>query len=281
MSTLFAQTRQGLFWPEIRLDWTMRPAPVIIGGRMETNKPSLLRTCLAAFVFFVMTIWCSITVLVLVPLRIMGGTGAHRVSTVWAASVCRAAGIKIKLEGAENLPRESGYIIAANHQGVFDILVSFVALPVEFRWLAKLSLFKIPLMGWAMTRAGHLPVVRGDATQTPRLLRGAAKAIRSGTNVIIFPEGTRNRTPEKGFLEFHKGGFVLSTLAKRPVVPLALMGTDKALSVKPLRVHPGTVTVRVGAPLSPADYPRRGLDRFAEDARRSLAGLMNYNQGTS
>ena len=242
---------------------------------MEANKPTLLRTCFAATVFFFFTIGTSLAVMLLVPLRIIGGTGAHRLSTFWAASVCWAAGIKIRVEGLDNLPRDQGYIIAANHQGVFDILVTFVALPVEFRWLAKLSLFNIPFMGWAMTRAGHLPVARGDSTQTPRLLRGAAKAIRSGTNVIIFPEGTRNRTPEKGLMEFHKGGFILSTLSKRPVVPLALIGTDKALSVKPLRVHPRTVVVRVGRPISPDSYDRKDLDGFAQNTRNQLAAMID------
>lgn len=241
---------------------------------METPKPSLFRTCLAAFVFFWTTLIASNLVLILVILRIVGGTGAHKISTWWAASTCRWAGMKIVFEGTENLPPDQGYIIAVNHQGVFDILVSYVALPVEFRWLAKLSLFKIPFMGWAMLRAGHLPVVRGDSSQTPRLLRGAAKAIKSGTNVIIFPEGTRNRTPEKGLMPFRKGGFVLSTLSKRPVVPVALIGTNLALSTGPLRVHPMTIRVRAGAPLYPADYSRQELDRFAADTREAVAALM-------
>ncbi len=248
---------------------------------METPKPSFIRTCFAAFVFFWTTLIASGIVLLLVPLRIILGSGAHRVSTWWAATTCRAAGVGIRFEGAENLPPEQGYIIAANHQGVFDILVSFVALPVEFRWLAKLVLFKIPFMGWAMTRAGHLPVVRGDSTQTPRLLRRAAKAIKSGTNVIIFPEGTRNRNPEKGLMLFRKGGFVLASLSKRPVVPLALTGTDKALSTGPLRVHPMTVTVRAGKPLRPEDYSRQDLDRFAADTRAAVAALMDQNQEVS
>ena len=248
---------------------------------METPKPSLLRTCIAAFVFFWTTLITSSIVLLLVPLRIMSGTGAHRISTWWATSVCRTAGIKIRFEGAENLPAEQGYIIAANHQGVFDILVSFVALPVEFRWLAKLVLFKIPFMGWAMARAGHLPVVRGDSSQTPRLLRSAARAIQSGTNVIIFPEGTRNRTPEKGLMEFRKGGFVLSTLSKRPVVPLALIGTNLAISNSPFRVHPMTVTVRAGKPLYPKNYSRHDLDRFAAEARAAVAALMEGDREAS
>jgi 1-acyl-sn-glycerol-3-phosphate acyltransferase len=242
---------------------------------MDTPKPSLFRTCWALFVAIWSTLIASSIVMLCVPLRIINGTGAHRVSTWWAASVCRAAGIKVEFQGAENLPPDQGYIFVANHQGVFDILVSFVALPVEFRWLAKLVLFKIPFLGWAMTRAGHLPVARGDSTQTPRLLRSAAKAIKSGTNVIIFPEGTRNRSPEKGLMAFRKGGFVLSRLAKRPVVPLALIGTDQAISVKPFRVHPMTITVRLGKPISPAAYSRKDLDGFAADTRSAVGALMN------
>ena len=227
------------------------------------------------------TIGCSLVVLVLVPLRLMGGGGAHRMAVIWARSICSAAGIRIETEGLENLPSEPGFIIASNHQGVFDIVVSFIALPVEYRWLAKRSLFKIPIMGRAMRLAGHLPVDREDSASIPGLLKGAARAIRSGTNVIIFPEGTRNKTPEKGLLEFKMGGFILARLARRPMIPLALSGTGRTIQTRPFRVCPGTVLVRLGRPIRPEDYSAKEMESFSARVRQEMSGLLEGRKAES
>lgn len=246
---------------------------------MEKRKGSIFRTAWALTVFVPMTLIVSSLILFGVPLRIISPETAHRLSRAWAGASCWASGVRVRTEGAENLPADDGYILAANHQAAFDILVAFVGLPVQFRWLSKESLFRIPMMGWAMTKAGHLPVDRGNSSKTPRLLKAAAKAIKAGTNVIIFPEGTRNRDPEGPLMEFKKGGFVLARLSGRPVVPVGLMGTPQALSMKPFRIHPAEVTIRIGKPLFPKDFPRKELDKFALATRDAVAVLTDRPGG--
>jgi 1-acyl-sn-glycerol-3-phosphate acyltransferase len=224
-----------------------------------------------AAVFLGLTLVTSLIALVGGGLRLISASGIHRASRFWAKATHWAAGAPVTVEGAENLPAEPGYVLAANHQGVFDILAVY-ALPVEFRWLAKESLFHIFLMGPAMGRAGHLPVVRGDSSKTPGLLKAAARAIRAGTNVVVFPEGTRNKNPQAGLLPFKRGGFVLARLAKRPVVPVGIVGTFEVLDAKPLRVRPRPITLRIGRPLSPEAFGA-DLEGFAAATRKAVAEL--------
>jgi 1-acyl-sn-glycerol-3-phosphate acyltransferase len=96
-------------------------------------------------------------------------------------------------------------------------------LPVQFRWLAKAELFKIPIFGRAMRGVGYISIDRSNRKSAFESLKQAALTIRNGTSVLIFPEGTRSR--DGRILPFKKGGFVLAVDAGVPVVPIIIKGT--------------------------------------------------------
>ena len=136
------------------------------------------------------------------------GNAAHSIATFWAKAVMRLAGIKVAMLGAENIPKGVPLIILSCHRGAFDIPALQSVLPVQFRWVAKKSLFKLPLVGWSMALAGYISIDREKGAAAYRSMDIAAEKIKAGTSVLIFPEGTRNAGDS--LLIFKKGGFTLA-----------------------------------------------------------------------
>ncbi|MBT1076394.1 lysophospholipid acyltransferase family protein [Geobacter grbiciae] len=173
---------------------------------------------------------------------------AHRCALAWSRAGLILAGVRLRVSGAEQVPAGEPVIFMGNHQGNFDILVLSRAVPRRFSWLAKEELFRIPLFGSAMRRAGYIPVDRSDGRKALRSLDAAAKRIRAGASVIVFPEGTR--TLDGSLLPFKKGGFILAERAGVPIVPFTINGS---MRVNPRNtcnlVRGAEISVRFGAPI--------------------------------
>lgn len=198
----------------------------------------------------------------------------HRAASVgarwWSRSLCWAAGVRIEsVEGLENLPTEGGYILAPNHRSLFDIPIIQGYIPIQTRWMAKKSLFDIPLFGSAMVKAGYLPVDREESSKALALLKQAARRIKEGVAVVIFPEGTRNLTGHR-LGPFKKGGLFLARLSGRPVIPVALVGSNKVLPAGSLKPRPERVRILIGKPLE----PEKNLDLAADRLRQAMTDLL-------
>jgi 1-acyl-sn-glycerol-3-phosphate acyltransferase len=134
---------------------------------------------------------------------------------------------RLHLGGTELIgdPRRP-YVVVSNHQSLADIpLISHV--PMEMKWLAKDSLFRLPLLGWMMGLAGDIPVDRTDRRSGARALLAAGRMLANRCSVIFFPEGTRSRDGRVG--AFNEGAFLLAIKAGVPVLPLAIDGSSDCL----------------------------------------------------
>ncbi|MFH1019294.1 MAG: lysophospholipid acyltransferase family protein [Pseudomonadota bacterium] len=186
--------------------------------------------------------------------------------------VARLSGVSVKMSGSNLLEQGHPYIFAANHQSQFDIFVLQGYLGCDFRWLAKLELFKIPVFGKAMQLAGYIPVDRAHGRKALKSLDEAARRIADGTSVIIFPEGTRS--PDGRLGQFKAGTMVLAIKAGVPVVPVAIVGTHQILPKGRLLVKPGRVEIRVGAPIATSDYTVKQKQELAERLQGNVAELQ-------
>jgi 1-acyl-sn-glycerol-3-phosphate acyltransferase len=157
-----------------------------------------------------------------------------------------------------------------NHQSNFDIPVLLGHLNVQFRWLAKVELFKIPIFGYAMKRAGYISIDRSNRKSAFKSLKRAAKIIREGVSVLIFPEGTRNKESNIGL--FKKGGFVLAVDSGVPIVPVIIHGTRAIMPKKKLLIRPKDVILEIKKPIETRDYTRKTKEDLMEKVRQTISG---------
>lgn len=211
-----------------------------------------LRGVLALVMIPLLTGLVSLIALLLVFLWGWSGERLQFLPRWWGRLICRLVGVRVQIDGLHRLDRSKPYIFAANHQSQFDIFVLQGHLDFDFRWLAKKELFDIPVFGRAMRRAGYIPVDRSHGRRALASLNEAAERIAAGTSVIIFPEGTRS--PDGKMQPFKAGAMVLAIKAGVAVVPMAISGTHRILPKGRLLARPGLVTIRVGEPISTADY---------------------------
>lgn len=173
----------------------------------------------------------------------------------WGRTLLFLAHIPVRVEGLKYLAPGQAYVFAANHRSNFDIFVLYSVLPGKFLWVAKKELFKIPVLGQALSRMGSIPLDRHNLQGAIRSLNAAASKVRAGTSMIIFPEGTR--VPEPELKPFKKGVFIMAQKAGQPLVPVSINGTFFIQPRGSFRMRPGPVKVIIGAPIYPQNFRRK------------------------
>jgi 1-acyl-sn-glycerol-3-phosphate acyltransferase len=203
-----------------------------------------------------------------VPLLYQVGRGGVRLGLL-------LSGVKLRVEGAENIQRARAAVYAVNHTSNVEPPIIFEALHPIFprlRVLYKAELRKLPILVRAWDLAGFVPLERGNRDQSLPAIDRAAEALRQGNSFLIFPEGTRSRTGE--LLPFKKGGFIMAIKGQAPIVPVAIVGARAAMRKGSLVIQPVTVRVRFGAPVETAGLTLAGRDELAAVVRGKVEGLL-------
>ena len=153
---------------------------------------------------------------------------AHRTTGVWwARFVSYITPIRVKVTGRENIEKNRSYMVVANHQSHYDILVLYGWLGINVKWMMKTELRKVPVFGYAGEKGGNIYVDRSSPEALKSTLEGARSRIVGGTSIIMLPEGTRSRTGGLG--EFKNGAFVIARELGLPVLPVTINGTRRIL----------------------------------------------------
>ncbi|MFZ0612716.1 MAG: lysophospholipid acyltransferase family protein [Desulfobacterales bacterium] len=208
-------------------------------------------------------------IVVVVALFSRTGNLAHRIARLWARSILWVSGIDVTVSGGSAIDRRLPYIFMANHQSNFDIPVLLAHLPVQFRWLAKAELFRIPVFGRAMRGCGYISIDRFNRDSAFQSLSQAAATIKNGTSVLIFPEGTRS--PDATIRPFKKGPFVLAVDAGVPIVPVVICGTWSIMPKNRRIIKPCRVTLDILPPVATSGYGRNTKDELMENIRAVLS----------
>jgi 1-acyl-sn-glycerol-3-phosphate acyltransferase len=191
----------------------------------------------------------------------------------WARVLVWAAGIDLRIEGAEIVDPKQRYILVANHYSYFDIPCVFAAIPQPIRFMAKISLFKIPIFGWAIGRAGFIPIDRKNRRTAVKSFDLAVERIRKGNTIVVFPEEGRSR--ERAMRPFQRGGFLLALRSELPIVPIAIAGTFDVYSANAKWVTPGPVTIRVGTVIPTEGLTVRDKNRLLEESREQIERMLS------
>jgi 1-acyl-sn-glycerol-3-phosphate acyltransferase len=239
------------------------PEPLSRLHRWRTN-------ILQAPVFFFWTSFCG-SLSLLVSLVEKSGRFQHRIAQAWARGCLAISGARLTVHGAENLRKHPVAVYASNHTSYMDTPVIFATLPFQFRILAKKELWTIPFIGWHLNRSGQLPIDTVNTHATLSSLGGAARALRGGMPLFVFPEG--GRTPTGDLQPFLSGAAFLAIRAQVPLVPIALSGVYDLLPIHTRHFYPCAVTLAVGEPISTQGMTIRQADELTARLRTAIDTL--------
>jgi 1-acyl-sn-glycerol-3-phosphate acyltransferase len=196
---------------------------------------------------------------------------------LWAAGLLRASGVRLEVLRSAALDPTASYVYLANHQSMFDIPALLLAVPGSCRMVAKQSLFRIPVFGWALSAAGFVSVDRADRAAARQSFAAAERRLRSGGSILLFPEGTRATADV--LLPFKRGGILLALRTGLPIVPVGIRGTRAVRPRGRRSIQPGTVEVRFGKPIAVAEFGIRRKGELIAEVRRRLAELAGVSAG--
>jgi len=212
--------------------------------------------------------------------RAFGDRAGNFAQRTWARRSLAVAGAKIQADFSALDPNQT-YIFMVNHQSNFDIPILTAALRHwTVRMVAKESLFKIPVFGWAISRIGHISVDRGNRRQAMQAIQNAVDMANSGVSMVIFPEGTRS-TDFSRLHEFKTGGFILALKCGQPVAPLVMSGSGELMPKGRMVITPGTIKIKALPPVDPGRYSLKEREKFKDDLQQAMhqAYLEIHNGG--
>jgi 1-acyl-sn-glycerol-3-phosphate acyltransferase len=195
-----------------------------------------------------------------------------RLIRLWARTLVAGAGIELHAENMDSIDPAKRYVLVSNHYSYLDIPCILAAVPQPIRFMAKASLFKVPLFGWALNRAGFIPIDRKNRRTAVKSFDLAAERIRKGNTIVIFPEEGRSR--EREMRPFQRGAFLLAIKSGQTIVPLAIDSTFDVYPVGAWRIRPGRVTLRVGTPIETEGVSVRDKERLSEESRAQIQRML-------
>jgi 1-acyl-sn-glycerol-3-phosphate acyltransferase len=196
---------------------------------------------------------------------------SHRISSLWGRCLCTLNGIQVDIKGLEHIRQDQAQILIANHQGYFDIFALSGFLPLQIRWVAKSSLFKIPFVGWSIAASGYIPVERGNRKKSYQAFLATIEKLKAGNSIVIFPEGTRSEDGTIG--PFKKGSLLLSVRSGAPLVPVTLLGTGSIIKKGSGIIRPGRIQIVISPPI-----PSQAVkDDKEENVLRTLRDIICKN----
>lgn len=168
----------------------------------------------------------------------------HFLERWYLSTLSLIIGIRIKVEGRENIDRKQSYLIISNHKSAMDILVLKRVLPLRFKFFAASFLFDIPFFGWCMSLIGHLPIDRSNRVKALRFIKKGTRLLEEGkSSLLIFPEGTR--TMESEIKPFKLGFLRIASDIHPLILPVVLDGTEKIKRKDNFWYHPGRVRLSI------------------------------------
>ncbi|HOJ14281.1 MAG TPA: lysophospholipid acyltransferase family protein, partial [Deltaproteobacteria bacterium] len=220
------------------------------------------------------SLWAAIATLVLfLPVTLaalLSSTGnlAFNLSKIWAYVMLAVTNVRPVIRGREKIVPGRSYVIVSNHQSEFDILALVTTLRIQYRWIIKKELRKVPLFGYALEASRNVFIDRGDHERAMRSIRESMARLPEGVSVLFFAEGTRSE--DGSIAPFKKGGFLVALEKGLPILPVTVNGSRRVLPKKSLVFTPGPIEVVVADPIDTTGYSRENLQELVSAAEGFL-----------
>jgi len=218
------------------------------------------------------------TIVMFIPIAgaaLLSKTGnlATSLSKVWAWVMVIASGVRINVRGREKIQKGQSYIIVSNHQSFYDILALVTKLGIQFRWIIKKELLKVPLFGYALYASRNVFIDRSNTSKSIASINQGLNRLPPGASILFFAEGTRSA--DGSIQKFKKGGFVMAVEKGMPILPVTVSGSRKILPKGSLVFNPGRMEVVVGDPIDASKYTHETIDELIDKTRNVV--ISNYN----
>ena len=188
----------------------------------------------------------------------------------------RGGNIDLQVSGTENIPKEGGFMLYANHQGMFDVLAVAATCDIPVGAVLKKELYDIPFLHQVAICTRSFPMDREDVRQSLTVIQSVIREVKAGRNYLIFPEGTRSRNGNQ-MGQFHSGSFRCATKSKCPIVPVALVDSFKVLDQKGSK--PVTVQIHYLKPICWEEYGNLKPTELAALVKERIAQAIQAHTG--
>ena len=188
----------------------------------------------------------------------------RRVSKIWMGTFMLLSGIRFTVRGKHHFNNLENAVVVCNHNSLLDIPVSFPFLPRANKTIAKKSFSKVPIFGWIYS-IGTVLVDRNDSRSRQESYDKMKYVLNHGLDMLIYPEGTRNKTSEQ-LKSFYDGAFKLAIETQKPIVPVIMLNTKKMLPAKPVMYFkPGIISMHILPVVYPQGHTIDSLKKLVYD----------------
>jgi len=242
-------------WPNRLLWWLYQPYKYLVFAPI-LGASTLVFACLAVFL-------C----LFLKPRFASAMTGVP-----WAKLNAMVTPMRVAVSGRENIDPRQSYVVVSNHQSHYDIFVLYGYLGIDFRWIMKQELRKVPAIGVSCARLGHIFIDRSNHAAALATIEAAKEQITGGTSVLFFPEGTRSRTGR--LRAFKKGAFHFARDLGLPILPVTIAGTRDVLPADGIDLKPGRARLVIHPPVALAGGSREDIAALMDRVRAVITAPL-------
>ena len=216
-----------------------------------------------------------VTAILVSLISILGGAqfAGRYIARPWGKIILWLTPVRTVVKGLEHIQADQSYVVVANHQSTYDILAVYGHLPLDFKWVMKIELRRIPFVGFACEKMGHIYVNRSNRQASIEAMNQAKSQLVHGTSVFFFPEGTRSNGAT--LKPFKKGAFRMARDLELPVLPLSISGADRVMPAGSLKIIPGTITMTFHAPIATSQLTKGDLGAVAKQAQQTVASAIS------
>jgi 1-acyl-sn-glycerol-3-phosphate acyltransferase len=182
------------------------------------------------------------------------------------------AGVWVTVQGREKIKDDQVYAFVCNHSNMLDIPFNASCIDHYYKPLVKKELMSVPILG-PLLRMTSLGVDRKDPASRQKTTQKMTDSMKAGISLLIFPEGTRNRTPEPT-KEFYDGAFKVAIAAQANIAPIVLINIRHLQPVHSLMVFPGRVTMRFLDPISTVGMTEADTETLKNRVRTLISDVL-------
>lgn len=200
------------------------------------------------------------------------GNFAFTMSRVWAWLLLQVTGVKVVVRGRRHIAPGQPYIIISNHRSHFDGPALAVALGIQFRWIAKKELLRIPLFGRCLRLSRNIFIDRSNRQSAIESINTGVAALPPGVSVMCFAEGTRAVDSEVG--PFKKGCFAAALRHGLPILPVSVRGSERILPKGTVVVSKGIIELAIAEPIATEGMGLEAIDDLVAKTRHTIVTAL-------